>query len=467
MSPNKTVLKVNAPYDGHLIKELPTASWEEADAILNEMSALFGDRSKWLPKFERIAILKKFGELLAAKADELALQSAEEGGKPLTDSIIEINRAVNGVEIAIRELAQLKGTEIPMELTESSKNHMAYTMIEPAGIVVALSAFNHPMNLIIHQVIPAVAAGCPVIVKPASATPISCFSIVELLYEAGLPEPWCRAIVCSNEVASKLASDGRISFVTFIGSARVGWQIRANLAPGVRCSLEHGGAAPIIIEPDADIHAILPGIVKGGYYHAGQVCVSVQRAFVHKDIMAEVKEKMLPMVSALKVGDPKDAATEVGPLIRNKEVDRVDEWVKEAVYAGAELATGGSRISSSCFEPTLLINPPQDAKVSREEIFGPVLCLYEYAHYLDAVELANSVPFSFQASVFTKNLDTALDCVKRLKGTAVMVNEHTAFRVDWMPFGGAHMSGLGMGGIGYAMRDMCHEKLMVIKSNAV
>ncbi|MCK4912084.1 MAG: aldehyde dehydrogenase family protein, partial [Thermodesulfovibrionales bacterium] len=331
MSPKKAKpkpkIKITAPYDGHLIKELQATSWEEADAILDEMSALFKDRATWLPKYERIAILERFGKLLAAKADELALQSAQEGGKPLTDSIIEINRAVNGVSIAIRELAQLKGAEIPMELTESSKNHMAYTMIEPAGIVVALSAFNHPMNLIIHQVIPAVAAGCPVIVKPASATPLSCFSIVELLYEAGLPERWCRSIVCSNDVASKLASDGRISFVTFIGSARVGWQIRANLAPGVRCALEHGGAAPIIIEPDADIDSILPGIVKGAYYHAGQVCVSVQRAFVHKDIMAEVKQKITPMVSALKVGDPKEAATEVGPLIHNKEADRVEQWV--------------------------------------------------------------------------------------------------------------------------------------------
>ncbi len=463
----KPMIKINAPYDGQFIKELQTTSWEEADVVLDEMSALFKDRSRWLPKFERIAILEKFGKKLAARADELALQSAEEGGKPLNDSIIEINRAVNGVSIAIRELAQLKGAEIPMGLTASSQLHMAYTMIEPAGVVVALSAFNHPMNLIIHQVIPAVAVGCPVLIKPASATPLSCFSIVELLYEAGLPEGWCRSIVCSNEVASKLASDARISFVTFIGSAKVGWRIRANLAPGVRCALEHGGAAPIIIEPDADIDSILPGIVKGGYYHAGQVCVSVQRAFVHKLIMAEVKEKLTPMVSALKVGDPKEMATEVGPLIHSKEVDRVDEWVKEAVYAGAELATGGSKISSSCFEPTLLVNPPLDAKVSTDEIFGPVLCLYEYAHYLDAVEMANSVPFTFQASVFTKNIDVALDCVGRLKGTAVMVNEHTAFRVDWMPFGGAEMSGLGMGGIGYSMRDMCHEKLMVIKSNAV
>jgi acyl-CoA reductase-like NAD-dependent aldehyde dehydrogenase len=247
----------------------------------------------------------------------------------------------------------------------------------------------------------------------------------------------------------------------------VGWKLRNNLAPGADCALEHGGAAPVIVEPDADIDAILPGLVKGGYYHAGQVCVSVQRMFVHKKIMPEVKDKMVAMVTKLRVGDPVDKETEVGPLIKTGAIDRVDAWVKEAVGEGAELLCGGKKISDTCYEPTLLLNPSQKSKCSTEEIFGPVVCLYEYENYRDAIELANSVPFNFQASVYTANLDTALDCVKRLKARAVMVNEHTAFRVDWMPFGGAEMSGLGTGGIGYSMRDMCHEKLMVIKSGMV
>jgi len=198
--------------------------------------------------------------------------------------------------VAIQELGQLRGMEIPMELNEASKNHMAYTLLEPVGVVVAVSAFNHPVNLIIHQVVPAVATGCPVIVKPAAATPISCFSVVEMLYKAGLPEEWCKAIVCDRDVTNKIVSDSRIRFVTFIGSARVGWKLRSSLAPGADCALEHGGAAPVIVEPDANIDAILPGLVKGGYYHAGQVCVSVQRMFVHKQIMSEVKEKMIEMI---------------------------------------------------------------------------------------------------------------------------------------------------------------------------
>ena len=459
-----STLKVFAPYDEHLIRELPLTSMDDAEKMLQDANALYIDSSRWLPKYERIKILKRFGQLLQENFETLAEQAAEEGGKPLVDSLIEVNRAVNGVDIAIQELGQIRGMEIPMELTESAKNHIAYTMLEPVGVVFAVSAFNHPVNLIIHQVIPAVAAGCPVIIKPAAATPLSCFSVVDLLYKAGLPEEWCKAIVCDREVTNKIASDSRIKFLTFIGSAKVGWKLRSSLAPGVNCALEHGGAAPVIVEPDADVDAILPGLVKGGYYHAGQVCVSVQRMFVHKDIMPVVKDKMVEMVRNLKVGDPVDKSTEVGPLIKPGEVDRVDAWVREAVDQGAELLCGGKKISDTCYEPTILLNPPQQSKCSQEEIFGPVVCMYEYENYLDAIEVANMVPFNFQASIYTESLNTALDCVKRLKAKAVMVNEHTAFRVDWMPFGGAEMSGLGVGGIGYSMRDMCHEKLMVIRT---
>ena len=462
-----SALKVTAPYDGHLIKELPLTSWAEAETMLADAHSLFLDRSRWLPKFERIRILRNFRQLLSDSVEPLARQAAEEGGKPLVDSIIEVNRAVNGVDVAIQELGHLRGMEIPMELNAASKNHMAYTLLEPGGVVLAISAFNHPVNLIIHQVIPAVATGCPVIVKPAAATPLSCFSVIDLLCKAGLPAEWCKAIVCDREVTNKIAADVRVRFLTFIGSAKVGWKLRNSLPPGADCALEHGGAAPVIVEPDADVDAILPGLVKGGYYHAGQVCVSVQRMFIHKKIVSAVKDKMVETVKKLKVGDPVDKTTEVGPLIKPGEVDRVDTWVKEAVSEGAELLCGGSKISDTCYEPTILLNPSLLSKCSAEEIFGPVVCLYEYENYRDAVELANKAPFNFQASIYTADLNTALDCVKRLKAKAVMVNEHTAFRVDWMPFGGAEMSGLGVGGIGYSMRDMCHEKLMVIKSGVV
>ena len=255
-----STLKVTAPYDLHTIKEIPLTSMEEAEGILKEAYRLHQEGMERLSKADRIGVLRRFGKMISEKADFLARQAAEEGGKPLKDSIIEVTRAINGVEVAISELYNLRGTEIPMELNAASMNHSAYTLIEPAGMVFALSAFNHPVNLIIHQVIPAVATGCPVIVKPAAATPLSCFSLVDMLYEAGLPRNWCRAIVCEREVTNRIASDPRIAFLSFIGSASVGWKLRSALAPGARCALEHGGAAPVIIEPDAAIEALLPGL---------------------------------------------------------------------------------------------------------------------------------------------------------------------------------------------------------------
>jgi len=236
------------------------------------------------------------------------------------------------------------------------------------------------------------------------------------------------------------------------------------LAPGTRCTLEHGGAAPVIVEPDADFDEMLPALLKGGFYHAGQVCVSVQRVFVHESICESLANQLAEMASNLVVGDPLDENTEVGPLILPREVDRVEEWVNEAVDQGAKLLCGGKRISETCYEPTVLLNPPANVRVSIDEIFGPVVCVYSYSDRDKAIEIANSLDVHFQASVFTKDLDIALDTVKKLNATAVMVNDHTAFRVDWMPFGGRDSSGIGMGGIQYSMHEMTREKLMVIKS---
>lgn len=459
--------EVTSPYDGARITSIEESEARDVEKALSEACALFDDPDKRLPKHQRIEILRNFRALIEQKSMELATGAAREGGKPLADSIVEVKRAVNGVDVAISELMALGGEEIPMGMTPASAGHMAYTVVEPAGVVLALSAFNHPVNLIIHQVVPAVAVGCPVIVKPARKTPLSCFSLVELLYEAGLPRQWCTPLVCSNELAAKMASDPRIAFVSFIGSSKVGWRIRSSLAPGVRCALEHGGAAPVILHSDADLDSALPGLLKAGYYHAGQVCVSVQRLYVHRDIMPEVSQRLTEMVKALKVGDPMSEDTEVGPLIEPSQVDRVHQWVTEAVGQGAQLLCGGKKISDTCYEPTLLLNPPEDSRVTREEIFGPVVCLYEYEDYQEAIGRANALSFVFQAAVYTRDLDRALDCVKRLKATAVMVNQHTAFRVDWMPFGGAGDSGLGMGGIGYSMRDMCAKKMVVIKSPSI
>ena len=244
----------------------------------------------------------------------------------------------------------------------------------------------------------------------------------------------------------------------------MGWSLRSQVAPGTRCALEHGGAAPVVVAADADLERLVPSLTKGGFYHAGQVCVSVQRVFADSSIAREVAQKIAEAAKKLIVGDPTDAATEVGPLIRHRETDRVEAWVNEAVAAGAELLCGGKRISDSCFEATVLLNPPSDCKVSQAEIFGPVVCVYSVENVDAAIARANDVPFSFQASVFTRSIDAAMRAYRRLNASAVMVNEHTAFRVDWMPFAGLKQSGLAVGGIPFTLHDMQVRKMLVLHS---
>jgi len=461
------MLKVLSPFDQSLIKEIPFNGINEVEKALSVADNLFLDQSLWIPAHERIAILERTAELMKSRIKELTKTAALEGGKPYTDSEAEVLRAINGVKLAAEHIGQIKGEQIPMGLTKASENRIAYTMREPIGIVVSISAFNHPLNLTVHQTVTAIAAGCPVIIKPASTTPLSCINFSEILKEAGLPDGWCQVIICKNDVAEKLITDERVNYLSFIGSAKVGWYLRSKLSPGTRCALEHGGSAPVIVEKDVEINEIIPPLLKGGFYHAGQVCVSVQRVFVHEYIFDKFADQFAEKAAKLKVGNQMDPSTEVGPLISPLEVDRVEEWVNEAIKGGAKLLTGGKRLSDTCFQPTVLINPPANVKVSKLEIFGPVVCIYSYTEREKAIEIANSLDLHFQASVFTKNIDIALDTVKKLNATAVMVNDHTAFRVDWMPFGGRDSSGIGMGGIPYSIHEMTREKLMVIKSEVL
>jgi acyl-CoA reductase-like NAD-dependent aldehyde dehydrogenase len=461
------MLKVLSPFDSSLIKEIPLDGKTEVEKALSTAYALFQDRSKWIPAHKRIAILRRAVAFMETRIEELTETAAREGGKPYTDSKVEVLRAINGVQLAAEQISHLKGEEIPMGLTKASENRLGFTIREPIGVVSSISAFNHPLNLIVHQTITAIAGGCPVIIKPALTTPLSCLALVDILKEAGLPDGWCQPIIAENEAAEQLVVDKRVNYFSFIGSARVGWYLRSKLAPGTRSALEHGGAAPVIVEKDADFDEMLPSLLKGGFYHAGQVCVSVQRVFAHESICDDLANRLAEMASKLVVGDPMDEKTEVGPLILPKEVDRVAEWVDEAIAGGAKLLTGGKRISETCYEPTVLLNPPLDANVSTLEIFGPVVVVYSYTDREKAIEIANNLDVHFQAAVFTKNIDIALDCVRKLNATAVMVNDHTAFRVDWMPFGGRDASGIGMGGIQYSMHEMTREKLMVIKSNVL
>ena len=305
----------------------------------------------------------------------------------------------------------------------------------------------------------------PVIVKPASDTPLSCFRLVELLHEAGLPPEWCQALAINDrDLATSMVGDPRLAFFTFIGSGKVGWMLRSKLAPGTRCALEHGGAAPVVMDESADLDIAAPLLAKGAFYHAGQVCVSVQRIFAPANMIDDLAARLKGEAVRMKVGNPICEDVAIGPLIRKREVDRVEKWIEDAVTAGAKLHSGGERLWDSCFSPTILIDPPADCQVSKEEIFGPVVCLYQVASMDAAIQAANAVPYSFQAAVFSRNLDVVLHAYRNLTAKTVMANDHTAFRVDWMPFAGLRESGLGIGGIPHTMADMQVAKSLIIRS---
>ena len=458
-------LDVVSPWDGSKLATVATGNVNHANAAMDTAWRLYRNRDAWLPIHERVAILERLAELMSAEVDELTILAASEGGKPLVDSRVEVIRAIDGVRLCIEALRGDPGDVIPIGTTPATAGRIAFTRKEPIGVVVAVSAFNHPLNLIVHQVGPAVAAGCPVIVKPAGDTPLSCLNFVRLLRAAGLPEDWCQAIVADDrDAAERLVTHPRVGFFSFIGSARVGWMLRSKLAPGARCALEHGGVAPVLLTDDFDRDLALNSVLKGGFYHAGQVCVSVQRVFAPRSIAEEFARDLAEAAARLKVGDPTDAETEVGPLIRPAEVDRVAEWVDEAVERGARLLAGGERLSDFAYSPTVLLDPPADCRVSTHEIFGPVVAVYSYDDMDDAISQANALPVAFQAAVFSRDIDLAMRAYRRLDASAVMINDHTAFRDDVMPFAGLRESGLGVGGIPYTFEDMQIDKMAVIKS---
>ena len=456
------MLKVVNPFDETEIGKVDLVDENKIEKFLKNEHHLHKSSNNILPAHKRISILKKVATLMANDAHNLAMLIASEGGKPLIDARVEVARAIDGVETCAHDLSNIVGKEIPMGLTPASDNKLAFSIREPIGPVVAVSAFNHPLNLIVHQVAPAIAVGCPVIVKPADDTPLCCEKFISLLYQAGLPEEWASFAPCEIPIAQKLVTDPRVAFFSFIGSAKVGWYLKSQLAPGTRFALEHGGAAPVIVCPSANTEEMLPKLIKGGFYHSGQVCVSVQRVFVVNGDARSLAEKLSIEANKLNVGNAVEETTECGPLIRPREVDRVETWVNDAIASGAQAICGGKRLSKTTYEPTILLNPNYNENVSKSEIFGPVICVYDCKSNEEAIDRANSLEFAFQSAVFSNNLKESMFYFHNLDSSAVMINDHTAFRVDWMPFAGRRQSGYGVGGIGFTMEDMTQVKMAVI-----
>lgn len=455
---------INSPSDLVPFTKVQFGTAEDAAKIL-ELIPLAQEKMKALSSSERMRILKAVAHEIGRNSDHLALLIAREGGKPLKDALIEVARARDTFELCAEECWRLRGETIPMDRTESGKGHLNFTVREPIGPVLAISAFNHPLNNLAHQTGPAIAAGNMVILKPASGTPVTAFILAEMFLKAGLPPECFMVFTATPDHVEKILTSEKIAFVSFIGSAKVGWNMRRLIAPGTRISMEHGGQAPAILREDADLREAIPQLIRGSFYHAGQVCISTQRIFVHRNIFEVFKNEFVLRAKKLKTGTAMDDTVDVGPLIRPEEVQRIRKDIDEAVSKGAMILCGNEVKGNAqqFLTPTVLAHVPRDAALMKNEVFGPVVCLNSYEDEEELVNYLNSNPYIFQSCLYTKDIKAALGLSQRISTMTMIVNNHNAFRVDWMPFGGHGQAGLGMGGVRFTLGEMTRIKQTIIR----
>jgi acyl-CoA reductase-like NAD-dependent aldehyde dehydrogenase len=452
-------LEVRSPYDGDLVGRAPKAGAAETRQALDAAEAAMREP---LAAHERAAILDRAAALLQERADDAARTISEEAGKPMKAARIEASRAVSTFTMAAVEARKLAGDVVPMDASPAGAGKLAFTLRVPIGIVAAISPFNFPLNLVAHKVAPALAAGCAVVLKPASQTPLSALLLAELETEAGLPPGWLN-VVCgpAGEIGDVFVEDARVKLITFTGSAPVGWGIRAR-APRKRVNLELGNATPVIVAADADLDDAAARLAANAFSFAGQSCISVQRIYVERTAYDAFLERFLPRVESLKVGDPADEDTDVGPLIAESERDRILGWIEEARTAGAEVLTGGTR-EGELIRPAVLAKAPPEAKVSCEEVFGPLCTVTAYETLNEAIALANGTRFGLQAGIFTRDTKASLRAARELEFGGVTVNEAPTFRADQMPYGGVKESGNTREGPAYAIREMTEERVVVFQ----
>jgi acyl-CoA reductase-like NAD-dependent aldehyde dehydrogenase len=454
------VSEVHSPYDGSLVGIVPACTTDDLDRAV--AVALDRHHSGPPPAHERAAILDRAAALLLERLDEFATSIASEAAKPITTARVEAERAADTIRFSAAVARTLTGEMVAMDASSAGVGKLGYVMRVPVGVVAAISPFNFPLNLVCHKIAPAVAAGCPVVLKPASATPLTALKIARLFEEAGLPPGWLNVVTCGGSVANHLVEHPDVAMITFTGSPEVGWGIRARAARK-RVGLELGNNAPVILEPSADVASAAAKIAVGGYAFAGQSCISVQRAYVHRSLHDGFVAALAEKVAALKVGDPMDPATNVSALISPKETDRVASWLDEAVAEGADIVTGGDRAEHGVLRPTLVDAVTPAMKISNTEVFGPVVGVTAYDTFDEAVALANDTRYGLQAAVFTSDIATALDAARRLDFGGVLVNEVPTWRADQQPYGGVRDSGNTREGPAYAVEELTERRMVVIQ----
>jgi acyl-CoA reductase-like NAD-dependent aldehyde dehydrogenase len=452
-------LEVASPYDGSVVARVARAGAAEARAAVDAAERAMRDP---LPAHKRAEILVRVAGALGKRADEVARQIVAEAGKPLKAARVEVARAMSTYTMAAVEARKLAGEMVPMDASQAGEGKLAFTQRHPIGVVGAISPFNFPLNLVAHKIAPALAAGCAVVLKPASQTPLSALLLAELEDDGGLPAGWLNVLVGpASEIGDVLVEDERVKLITFTGSAGVGWKLRER-APRKRVNLELGNATPVIVAADADVEDAAARCAANAFSFAGQSCISVQRIYVQRGAYEAFRAAFVPRVEALVVGDPADEATDVGPLISESERDRVLSWIEQARDSGGAILTGG-RLDGDLLLPTVVEQPPQDAKLSCDEAFGPVCTLQPYDELDEAIDAANATRYGLQAGIFTTSIRTALTASSRLEFGGVTVNEAPTFRADQMPYGGVKDSGNTREGPAWAVREMTEERLVVLQ----
>jgi acyl-CoA reductase-like NAD-dependent aldehyde dehydrogenase len=452
---------VTSPFDGAELGRVPRSTTADVDrAVQAAKGALHGGG---LPRWQRAEILDTAARLVAEREDEFTRTIAAEAAKPIRTARIEAQRAVGTFQFAAAEARTFAGEIVPLDAIAAGAGKVGFAMRVPIGVVGAISPFNFPLNLVAHKVAPAIAAGCPVVLKPASQTPLSAVALARLLVdECGLPSEFLHVVTGGGStVGNAIVEHPGVAMITFTGSPEVGWGIRAR-APRKRVGLELGNNAPVIIEADSDWETAAKKIRVAGFSHAGQSCISTQRVLVHRSIAEPFTSLLVDEVSTLIVGDPLDEATDVSALISESERDRVRSWIDEAVEQGAAVACGGKLDEAGVLVPTVLTDVTPDMEVCRSEVFGPLVAVAAYGTLDEAITLANDTRYGLQAAIFTNRLGDAMKAFAALDFGGVLVNEVPTWRADQQPYGGLRDSGNTREGPAYAVREMTEIKMVVL-----
>jgi glyceraldehyde-3-phosphate dehydrogenase (NADP+) len=451
--------EIKSPYDGRPVGQVFFARSDQVKEAIAAATAAF-ETARRMPSYERARILEEISSGLKRRREELARSIALQAGKPIRDSRAEVDRAIMTFDLASEEARRIGGEIIPLDLNAFSQNRWGLVRRFPLGPITAITPFNFPLNLVAHKVAPALASGNTILLRPASQVPITSLLLAEIVAETGLPAGIFNVIPCDYQAAENLIADERIKMITFTGSSSVGWEIKAR-APRKRVTLELGGNAALVVEPEADLEFAVLRSVTGAFAYAGQICISIQRLFLHEKIYDRFMADFVARTRALKLGDPLDETTDIGPMINEAAARQTEEWVNEAVEKGARIVCGGKR-SGSMFEPTILEKVEPEWRISWLEAFAPVVVVYPYRDFEKALEAVNNSIYGLQAGIFTHDLKKAWLAFEKLEVGGVIINDIPTYRIDHMPYGGVKESGTGREGVRYAIEEMTELKLLAL-----